>query len=148
VPCSLRLAEEQELTFLLSHRLFKSPLTTPDIKACVEDLKVLGKKDFKNLLKYRLAVREDVRYPIFILLALVSDLYVTYSSDWTSRLTRPRSTPRRLRSSLLMRRSKSPRRCVARYLLPLVRSVAHLFASPTARPPLQGGCPSPSPRSP
>jgi hypothetical protein len=70
---------------LLSHRLFKSPLTTPDIKACVEDLKVLGKKDFKNLLKYRLAVREDVRYPISILLAPVSDLYVTYSSDWTSR---------------------------------------------------------------
>lgn len=35
-------------------------MTTPDIKACVEDLKVLGKKDFKNLLKWRLAIREDV----------------------------------------------------------------------------------------
>lgn len=42
-------------------RLFKNPLTTPDVKASVEDLKVLGKKDFKILLKYRLAVREDVR---------------------------------------------------------------------------------------
>lgn len=53
-------SEEQKLTLSLHHRLFKSPLTTPDIKACVEDLKVLGKKDFKNLLKFRLAVREDV----------------------------------------------------------------------------------------
>ncbi|KAM0747585.1 FtsJ-domain-containing protein [Meredithblackwellia eburnea MCA 4105] len=41
-------------------KLFKHPLTTPEIKAMVEDLKVLGKKDFKNLLKYRLAVREDL----------------------------------------------------------------------------------------
>lgn len=44
-------------------RLYKNPLTSPDIKASVEDLRVLGKKDFKNLLKYRLAVREDVRPP-------------------------------------------------------------------------------------
>lgn len=41
-------------------RLYKNHLTTPDIKASVEDLRVLGKKDFKNLLKYRIAVREDV----------------------------------------------------------------------------------------
>ncbi|SGY79409.1 BQ5605_C008g05125 [Microbotryum silenes-dioicae] len=40
-------------------KLFKHPLTTLEIKALVQDLKVLGKKDFKTLLKYRLAVRED-----------------------------------------------------------------------------------------
>lgn len=45
---------------LFDCRLFKHPLTTPDVKACVEDLKILGKKDFKNLLKWRVAVREDL----------------------------------------------------------------------------------------
>ncbi|GAA6064575.1 hypothetical protein JCM10212_006200 [Sporobolomyces blumeae] len=41
-------------------KLLKSPLTTDEVKACVDDLKVLGKKDFKMLLKYRTAVREDL----------------------------------------------------------------------------------------
>ncbi|KAK4056580.1 AdoMet-dependent rRNA methyltransferase spb1 [Microbotryomycetes sp. JL221] len=41
-------------------KLAKHPLTTNEIKACVDDLKVLGKKDFKNLLKWRLAIREDL----------------------------------------------------------------------------------------
>ncbi|KAK4055705.1 AdoMet-dependent rRNA methyltransferase spb1 [Microbotryomycetes sp. JL201] len=41
-------------------KLAKHPLTTGEIKACVDDLKVLGKKDFKNLLKWRLAIREDL----------------------------------------------------------------------------------------
>ncbi|GAA5963710.1 hypothetical protein JCM21900_004106 [Sporobolomyces salmonicolor] len=41
-------------------KLLKSPLTTTEIKECVDDLKVLGKKDFKMLLKYRLAIREDL----------------------------------------------------------------------------------------
>ncbi|BGP23937.1 adoMet-dependent rRNA methyltransferase spb1 [Rhodotorula toruloides] len=41
-------------------KLLKSPLTTSEIKACLEDLKVLGKKDFKMLLKYRAAIREDL----------------------------------------------------------------------------------------
>ncbi|POY73626.1 hypothetical protein BMF94_3160 [Rhodotorula taiwanensis] len=40
--------------------LLKSPLTTGEIKACVDDLKVLGKKDFKMLLKYRTDIREDL----------------------------------------------------------------------------------------
>lgn len=35
-------------------------LTTTDIRANVEDLKVLGKSDFKALLKWRLALREEV----------------------------------------------------------------------------------------
>ncbi|BGP39189.1 AdoMet-dependent rRNA methyltransferase spb1 [Rhodotorula kratochvilovae] len=41
-------------------KLLKNPLTTPEIKSCLDDLKVLGKKDFKMLLKYRAAVREDL----------------------------------------------------------------------------------------
>ncbi|PWN95510.1 FtsJ-domain-containing protein [Tilletiopsis washingtonensis] len=37
--------------------LLKHELTTDDIKACASDLKVLGKKDFRNLLKWRTAMR-------------------------------------------------------------------------------------------
>jgi hypothetical protein len=47
------------LTFS-AYRLLKHPLTTDEIKNCCEDLKVLGKKDFKTLLKYRAAIREDL----------------------------------------------------------------------------------------
>ena len=36
------------------------PLTSEDIKANLEDLKVLGKGDFKALLKWRIALREEV----------------------------------------------------------------------------------------
>ncbi|KAG9222907.1 hypothetical protein CCMSSC00406_0000404 [Pleurotus cornucopiae] len=36
------------------------PITTDDIKANCDDLKVLGKGDFKALLKWRLALREEV----------------------------------------------------------------------------------------
>lgn len=58
--------DETNLSRYLLRRLFKNPLTTPEIKASVEDLKVLGKKDFKILLKYRMAIREDVsRYQAF-----------------------------------------------------------------------------------
>lgn len=35
-------------------------ITTPDIKTNCDDLKVLGKGDFKALLKWRLALREEV----------------------------------------------------------------------------------------
>ncbi|GAA5917864.1 hypothetical protein JCM6882_001720 [Rhodosporidiobolus microsporus] len=41
-------------------KLLKNPLTTDEIKTCLDDLKVLGKKDFKMLLKYRLQIREDL----------------------------------------------------------------------------------------
>jgi AdoMet-dependent rRNA methyltransferase SPB1 len=34
--------------------------TTPEIQAICEDLKVLGKGDFKALLKWRTAIREEV----------------------------------------------------------------------------------------
>lgn len=36
----------------------KLPETTPEVRACCEDLKVLGKRDFRLLLKWRLSVRE------------------------------------------------------------------------------------------
>lgn len=36
----------------------KLPETTTEIRACCEDLRVLGKKEFKRLLKWRLSVRE------------------------------------------------------------------------------------------
>ncbi|KAI6007323.1 Spb1 C-terminal domain-containing protein [Pisolithus albus] len=35
-------------------------ITTPDVKANCEDLKVLGKRDFKILLKWRLTLREEL----------------------------------------------------------------------------------------
>jgi AdoMet-dependent rRNA methyltransferase SPB1 len=38
------------------------PLTSSDIKANLDDLKVLGKGDFKALLKWRSALREEVCY--------------------------------------------------------------------------------------
>ncbi|KAG0232851.1 AdoMet-dependent rRNA methyltransferase spb1 [Actinomortierella wolfii] len=38
-------------------KLLKSAETTDEIKACCEDLKVLGKKDFKSLLKWRASYR-------------------------------------------------------------------------------------------
>jgi AdoMet-dependent rRNA methyltransferase SPB1 len=37
-------------------------VTTPDVKANCEDLKVLGKGDFKILMKWRTALREEVRH--------------------------------------------------------------------------------------
>ncbi|KAF8711966.1 hypothetical protein RHS03_01346, partial [Rhizoctonia solani] len=38
----------------------KHELTTPEILANCEDLKVLGKGDFKRLLKWRIAIREEI----------------------------------------------------------------------------------------
>ncbi|KAG0343721.1 AdoMet-dependent rRNA methyltransferase spb1, partial [Podila humilis] len=43
-----------------SQKLLKSEETTEEVKECCEDLKVLGKKDFKNLLKWRLNIRLEV----------------------------------------------------------------------------------------
>ena len=44
----------------VSRKLKLKELTTKEIVSCSEDLKVLGKKDFRNLLKWRLAMREDL----------------------------------------------------------------------------------------
>lgn len=43
------------------HRWLDLDITTGDVKANCDDLKVLGKGDFKALLKWRLALREEVR---------------------------------------------------------------------------------------
>jgi AdoMet-dependent rRNA methyltransferase SPB1 len=43
-----------------SRKLRVKELTTKEILACCEDLKVLGKKDFRNLLKWRLAIRAEL----------------------------------------------------------------------------------------
>jgi len=37
-------------------------VTTPEIRTNCEDLKVLGKGDFKTLLKWRTALREEVKF--------------------------------------------------------------------------------------
>ena len=50
--------EEKENGDLAIAAITKLPETTPEIRACCEDLRVLGKKDFRKLLKWRLAVRE------------------------------------------------------------------------------------------
>lgn len=42
-----------------SQRYEKNEVTTEEIKACFQDLKVLNKKDFKSLLKWRLRIREQ-----------------------------------------------------------------------------------------
>lgn len=42
------------------HRWLKLDCTTADVKANCDDLKVLGKGDFKTLIKWRLALREEV----------------------------------------------------------------------------------------
>lgn len=44
-----------------THRWLVLDVTTSDVKANCGDLKVLGKGDFKTLLKWRLALREEVR---------------------------------------------------------------------------------------
>jgi hypothetical protein len=38
------------------------PATTEEIVSCCDDLKLLGKLDFKNLLKWRTAVLRDSRF--------------------------------------------------------------------------------------
>ena len=43
-----------------SRRLRAKEVTTKEVVACTEDLKVLGKKEFRNLLKWRLVIREEL----------------------------------------------------------------------------------------
>lgn len=84
-------------------------ITTPDVKANCDDLKVLGKGDFKALLKWRTAIREEVRssvYPDHVPKYSLYDRLVLRTSPRT-----PKSSPRPSRSQKRsMRRSKSSRR--------------------------------------
>lgn len=45
---------------MLISRWLKSRHTTPAVIASCEDLKVLGKSDFKQLMKWRLAIRLEI----------------------------------------------------------------------------------------
>ncbi len=53
-----------EISYILNitHRWLSFNITTADIKVNCEDLKVLGKGDFKALIKWRLALREQVGF--------------------------------------------------------------------------------------
>lgn len=50
----------RSLTTALPYRWLKMDITTPDVVANCEDLKVLGKGDFKALIKWRTSLREEV----------------------------------------------------------------------------------------
>ena len=55
-------------------------ITTPDVVANCEDLKVLGKGDFKALIKWRTSLREEVRcFHDFIVLPTNSRLCLAWS---------------------------------------------------------------------
>lgn len=49
--------------FMVMPRWTKLDITTSDILTSCEDLKVLGKGDFKALIKWRKSLREEVRCP-------------------------------------------------------------------------------------
>jgi AdoMet-dependent rRNA methyltransferase SPB1 len=50
-------------------------ITRADVKANCDDLKVLGKGDFKTLLKWRAALREEVRCAVFASLSSTLTVY-------------------------------------------------------------------------
>jgi hypothetical protein len=55
VPCILL-----QRMLIFGNRWLALDVTTTDVKANCDDLKVLGKGDFKALLKWRIALREEV----------------------------------------------------------------------------------------
>lgn len=58
-------------------------ITTTDVKANLDDLKVLGKGDFKTLLKWRIALREEVRITLLLYLIQTLNAPEIHSSVWT-----------------------------------------------------------------
>lgn len=55
-------------------------ITTEDVKANLDDLKVLGKRDFKTLLRWRILLREEVRLIFSIIYTFQhTDLYTARS---------------------------------------------------------------------
>ncbi|CAO3671329.1 unnamed protein product [Umbelopsis ramanniana] len=61
--------------------LLKHDLTTEDIKINMEDLKVLGKKDFKQLLKWRSSIREERKMDVKAEKAMVETAEVEPAND-------------------------------------------------------------------
>ncbi|PWW78377.1 FtsJ-domain-containing protein [Tuber magnatum] len=56
--------EQRKGSDLAVAAISRMPETTMEIRHCCGDLRVLGKKEFRTLLKWRLSVREKVCYPI------------------------------------------------------------------------------------
>lgn len=54
------LSSYNQFTFAPDSRFLKQPETTEEIRLLCEDLKVIGKKDFRALIKWRLAMRAMV----------------------------------------------------------------------------------------
>ena len=69
------------------------PATSEEIVACCDDLKLLGKLDFKNLLKWRTAVLRDSRFAkpkvgfvsVFSVLLPPSHVCAAWSDMWAER---------------------------------------------------------------
>lgn len=57
---SSREGEECENDAELLEKIKSHKSTTEEILSCLEDLKVLGRKDYKSLLKWRLKIRQDI----------------------------------------------------------------------------------------
>ena len=86
-------------------------LTTSDVKANCEDLKVLGKGDFKALMKWRTALREEVRVCVVSIFLYPQ---VLCSLDLRSRRSSPTRSPRPLKlQKRSMKSSRSKMKCVA-----------------------------------
>ena len=64
------------------------PLMTEELRQCCEDLKVLGKRDFKALLKWRLLLREEVGSILLRYIFLVDITYIARS--WAAEQTHRR----------------------------------------------------------
>lgn len=56
-------------------RWLQLDITTPEVQASCEDLKVLGKGDFKNLLRWRTALRQEVSGTVLFHLFTVTHVY-------------------------------------------------------------------------
>lgn len=71
------LARSNALTFTEdkeSKEIYQNPLTVDDIKINCDDLKVLSKKDFKMLLKWRDSIRRSMGLTVSI--KIIKSLYI------------------------------------------------------------------------
>jgi hypothetical protein len=85
------------------------PATSEEIVACCDDLKLLGKLDFKNLLKWRTAVLRDSRFakPKVGFVSVFSVvLSPSHSLPLSFMMVRCDVLPCRLRVTAMMRRTR------------------------------------------